>query len=267
MKVVFMCGNHPRHRYMARKLQQTRYLEGLVVEKRKSHVPEPPEELDKELKKLFRHHFERREKAEDSFFGKDKDFPETESLKIEKEDLNSQKTQEFIERIDPDLVVTYGVHLLSDQTIKHSTADFWNIHGGLSPRYRGVITHFWPSYMLQPQMTGVTLHEITPEIDGGSIFHQSKAPLVRGDGIHELASRTVKDFADNHIPKVLEIFKEGDLKEPKEQEKTGKVWYSKDWRPEHLIPIYKHYDNSIVDKYLDGEFKKENPNLIQQFEP
>jgi hypothetical protein len=32
----------------------------------------------------------------------------------------------------------------------------WNIHGGLSPWYRGAITHFWPSYMLEPQLTGMS---------------------------------------------------------------------------------------------------------------
>ena len=61
----------------------------------------------------------------------------------------------------------------------------WNIHGGLSPWYRGGVTHFWPSYLLEPEYTGMTLHELTNDIDGGGIIHQNISSLNIKDGIHQ----------------------------------------------------------------------------------
>ena len=73
----------------------------------------------------------------------------------------------------------------------------WNIHGGLSPSYKGCITHFWPSYLLEPEFTGMTLHKLTSDIDGGEIIHQTVVNLNKDDGIHENAARCVKEFSDN----------------------------------------------------------------------
>jgi hypothetical protein len=77
----------------------------------------------------------------------------------------------------------------------------------------------------------------------------------------------VKKFADEHLPRVLDLFERGELTAPRPQEKHGKFWYSKDWRPDHLIPVYEKFDNRIVDMYLDGDIEGREPDLFQQFDP
>ncbi|MFB6198934.1 MAG: formyl transferase [Halobacteriaceae archaeon] len=264
MNVVFLLGNHPRHRYIARQLDEAGYLDGMVVEQRETHIPEPPEDLDDHLSKLYRHHFERRAAAEEEFFG-DPTFPDVPSFSTSPEDLNSEGVREFIRDHDPNITLSYGVHILSEETLAAIPGKAWNVHGGLSPQYRGVITHFWPSYMLEPQMTGVTLHELTTDVDAGPIVHQTGANLVRGDGVHQLASRTVKRFAEE-LPQVLDLAARGDLNRPVKQESAGKLWLSTDWRPEHLVVIYDKFNNDIVDRYLNGEIEGKEPDLIRQFE-
>ncbi len=113
-------------------------------------------------------------------------------------------------------------------------------------------------------MTVISVHELTEDIDEGRIIHQAEASLVRGDGIHDLSCRTVKDFIDFDLPEVLRLFKNHELGDPKEQAKSGKLWYSEDWRPEHLITVYEKYDNRIVDMCLDGEIQGRKPTLYQQ---
>ncbi len=138
----------------------------------------------------------------------------------------------------------------------------WNIHGGLSPWYRGVTTHFWPSYQLEPQMTGMTVHETTDAIDGGAVIHQSAAKLHRGDGLHDLACRAVMALGEE-MPRLVAAL--ANLKPPKPQGTTGRIWRSADWRPEHLHLIYDLYDDRIVDRYLDGDFIQSEPKLFRQF--
>ena len=121
------------------------------------------------------------------------------------------------------------------------------MHGGLSPWYRGVITHFWPSYMLEPEYTGVTLHELTEDIDGGDIIHQTVAEINIKDGIHENACRLVKNFSDK-LPKLLKkkLLKKKLL--PIKSNTTGRIWTGRMWSPIHLKLIYKVY-NDKINKY------------------
>jgi len=263
MNVIGMFGDHPRHKYIAQKLAEGGDLCGLIIEQREAHIPEPPERLSEHLTDLYEHHFERRSKAESEFFG-EKKFPDVPKLQVSQSELNSERVRDFIQDKNPEVTVTYGVHILSDETLAAIPGKAWNVHGGLSPEYRGVITHFWPSYMLEPQMTGVTLHELTPDVDAGPIVHQTGAELVYGDGVHELACRTVRKFGEE-LTTVLEITSEDKLEEPVSQTRSGKLWVSDDWRPEHLLVVYDEFDNRIVDHYLDGDFDQKDPDLIRQF--
>jgi len=265
MNILLMVGDHPRHAYIAEQVQSTGHLAGLVIEDRGNHIPDPPDHLGDELTDLYVRHFEKRAEAETSFFSNHNMPEKCPRIEINKSELNSKTVHEFIDQIDPDLTLTYGVHKLSGETLERLPGKKWNIHGGLSPQYRGVITHFWPSYMLEPQMTGVTLHELTKKLDAGPIVHQTAAPLVRGDGIHELACRTVSEFG-KELCDVIRLVETGELSQLQPQESGGKLWVSNDWSPHHLKVIYKKFDNKIVDMYLDGELTQSEPDLIRQFD-
>lgn len=262
MKVIFLTGSHPRHAFMAHKLYEAGHLTHLVVEQRKEHVPTPPDNLSPELKSLFNLHFKKREEAESRFF-KNIPLPDVPTIHVSREELNTEKTHKFIQEANPDVLISYGVHMLSNETINCCNGHSWNIHGGLSPWYRGCITHFWPSYQLEPQMTGMTLHNLTQQLDAGAIVHQNVAPLVKGDGIHDLACRAVMTMA-NDLPKVIsKLEKEGRI-ETKDHKTSGKLWVAKDWRPDHLKLIYEFYNDRIVDLFLSGEISGPEPTLYSQ---
>jgi folate-dependent phosphoribosylglycinamide formyltransferase PurN len=264
MKVVFLTGSHPRHAHMARAISKTGFLAGLVIEQRESFVPEPPSDIPESTRKLFLQHFEGRDLAEGKFFGIS-DLPNVPALHVDMSELNTKSTVDFINEISPDLVLSYGVHKLTSSTLQSLNASLkWNIHGGLSPWYRGVITHFWPSYFLEPQMTGMTVHELTKEIDGGDVIHQSLAAMVRGDGVHDVACRAVLSLCDD-MEQLMKVVQSGQIKEPAAQTTTGRIWRSVDWQPAHLHVVYEHYGNKIVDRYLDGEFKQSLPKIVRQF--
>jgi len=151
MSIVLMTGDHPRHAYMAKKIDQTGLLTGLVIETREEHRPTPPTDLSPQTEALFHQHFEKRAQAEERFFPvQSHALPELPIHRVQREDLNGEKTCAFLREQAPSLLLSYGVHKLAEETLAQVSGDRWNIHGGLSPWYRGCITHFWPSYLLEP---------------------------------------------------------------------------------------------------------------------
>lgn len=263
MAIVAVTGDHPRHAYLVSQIACTGMLAGWVRERREAFIPEPDVSLSPDLRALFIHHFARRNEAEEKAFGAADDHAiECDILDVTLDELNSQRTVDFIRGKSAKFLISYGCHKLEPQVLEACNGYAWNCHGGLSPQYRGVHTHFWPSYMLEPQMTGVTLHETTEAIDGGGIIHQTGVTLVRGDGLHDLACRAVREFAQQ-LPDVLlkAAAHTGSIKGA-QQTTTGRIWTTGMWRPEHLIPIYKHYQDSIVDLCLAGDIVGRLPNLV-----
>ena len=262
MKILFFTGDHPRHLHMAAKLADTGWLAGLVLETREAHLPELPAGLPAATKALFERHFRERAEAEARHLG-DAAPPDVPTERVSREELNSEPAWRFIEATAPDVLLSYGVHKLADETLDHAPGECWNIHGGLSPWYRGVATHFWPSYMLEPQVTGMTVHELSQVLDGGKVVHQNVAELVRGDGVHDLACRAVGGLAAE-LPQVLTKFKNTKSFEKRKQRTSGKLWLARDFHPAHLHLIYDTFGNRIVDRYLDGELNKRDPELFRQ---
>lgn len=263
MRVLFLTGSHPRHAAMARSIAASGMLAGLIIERREDFVPEPPTDLGTGLRDLFQLHFSRRKASEEKFFGSAV-FPNVPILEIGREELNSRVVIDWISDLQPELLLSYGVHILSEETLNLVRAPKWNIHGGLSPWYRGAITHFWPSYFLQPQFTGMTLHETTSAVDGGRIIHQSVGDLVEGDGLHDLSCRAVLSMA-NELPEVLRLQAEAGTLTSWVQTTSGRIWTSRDWRPAHLRVIYEFYGDRIVDQFLQGNFGVQAPKLCRQF--
>ena len=194
------------------------------------------------------------------------EWPDVEMVPISLDELNSEKVQQHIRTASPEFLLTYGCHMLSEKTLACAQGEKWNIHGGLSPWYRGAITHFWPSYLLEPQKTGMTVHNLTQELDAGDVVHQCTAPLVKGDGLHQLAAKAVIEIG-KELPELLRVVHEkGASAINKIKHKTpGRLWQGSHWQPHHLRLIYQLYDNRIVDYYLDGKIANSEPKLHRQF--
>jgi folate-dependent phosphoribosylglycinamide formyltransferase PurN len=264
MRIVLLTGTHPRHAFVRNCLESTGQLVGVLIERREEFVPTPPTKLDPGLTQLFERHFRNRSESESRFFSPTPAL-DVRSLVVDTSDLNSGIVSNFLNECAPDLLLSYGVHKISDETLSLVSSPLkWNIHGGLSPWYRGVATNFWPSYFLEPQMTGMTVHELTSDIDGGRIIHQVTSDLVKDDGIHDLANRAVRKLGQD-LPTLVSKISDESLSEPVSQRTTGRIWRGLDWRPEHLRPIYQLYEDRIVDLYLQGELEVNQPSLITQF--
>ena len=265
MRIVYISGSHPRHCYIARKLAETGLLVGIVMEKREPMILEVDPKLSDEMKKMFIHHFELRAKCEEKYFGIDDSMPENVPiLEVEECDINGTDVERFIKEIDANCIFSYGPGILRENILNLCPNMAFNLHGGLSPWYKGSATMFWPFYFLEPQYVGTTIHKIEKKIDAGNIIHQTVPVLEKGDCMHEVAAKSVFE-AGRELGRVIQRISEGNI-EGVAQKKTGKLFLVKDWRPEHLKLIYETYEDAIVDYYLDGKIGGESkPKLIRLF--
>ena len=265
LRICLISGDHPRHAYLAHNLANAGLLVGWVKQARESlAVPKVEHTVaSPKLSRLVKRHFDERRRVEECFFGITS--PRVATKVVSRKEINEYSVINFIKGLNCDLVLSFGCGKIEQAARDFLGSRFLNIHGGLSPYYRGVITHFWPSYFLEPQMTGLTLHDTSNFLDAGDILYQQAANLVRGDGILELSSRATRDFIDAVVVYFVALSdREIPLGVP--QKDQGRLFLHSDWRPEHLLLIYEFFDNKIVDLYLNDEFKKTVPTLINVFE-
>lgn len=265
MKLVMIIGSHPRHMYLASEVAKTGLLAGLVIQKREPMIGEAKLELSKELQELYDYHFKLRADMEDKYFGhirKEALVSDIPSIDVLPSELNGKKTISFIKDINADTIVSYGPDLFTQEMIELCPNRIFNIHGGLSPYYKGAATMFWPFYFLEPNYVGTTLHHISLKIDAGNIVHQSVPKLEYGDGMHEVACKAMVSTAKD-LKEIVKMMDRGVVLEGEKQRKNGKLFLEKDWRPEHLRLIYEVYNDKIVDEYLRGRINQGNePKLV-----
>ena len=265
MRVVIISGSHPRHKYFVEKIAETGLLKGVVIQKRENMVFEPPIGLKYELKKLFIHHFQLRDDMEKKYFGSidmmhlKKNVP---FIEVDEADLNGHLVESFIKEVRADMIISYGPGLIHENILKLVNGYAFNLHGGLSPWYKGSATMFWPFYFLEPNYVGTTFHYITSRIDAGGIVHQSVPQLQYGDCMHEVSCKAIVKASED-VFKLLSKLQTGEILTGHPQKRNGKLFLDRDWRPEHLKLIYEVYNDNIVDLFLDGEINIDNnPQLI-----
>lgn len=266
MNIVVICGSHPRHIYVLNRLIETGLVVGIVLMKRESMIEPPLHNLSAHMKYLYERHFNLRAKMENSYFGNG-DFSKISrsvpAIEVLSEKLNGNAVVEFIKKRNADCIFSYGPDLIHDNILSMVNYNAFNLHGGLSPWYKGAATMFWPFYFLEPNYVGTTLHYITRKIDAGNIVHQTVPELEKGDCMHEVACKAIV-AASEDVCKVFTNMSHGKEYTGVEQKRNGKLFLNKDWRPEHLKLIYDVYEDRIVDMYLNKEINVGNePKLIK----
>lgn len=95
----------------------------------------------------------------------------------------------LINQYDPQCVVLAGfMRILTADFVNSLRGKLVNIHPSLLPKYKGLNTH-QRAIDNGDKEHGVSVHFVTPELDGGPVIIQSKVPVFEGDTAEELASR------------------------------------------------------------------------------
>ncbi|BCN93673.1 phosphoribosylglycinamide formyltransferase [Thiomicrorhabdus immobilis] len=121
-----------------------------------------------------------------------------------------QALQTAIDAQSADLVVLAGfMRILTPGFTKHYLGKMLNIHPSLLPKYTGLNTH-QRALEAGDKKHGLSIHFVTPELDGGPVILQAEVDIETGETEQSLADKVHKQ---EHIayPLVVQWFAEDKL--------------------------------------------------------
>ena len=105
------------------------------------------------------------------------------------DDINSTEFLNQLRALDPDLVVSVACpQIFGKELLEMPRLGCINVHSALLPHYRGVLPTFWVLANGE-ETTGVTVHRMTPGIDGGEILLQKRVSITPDETLHSLMRR------------------------------------------------------------------------------
>ena len=203
LRVMVLCGRSARHLYVANALCRAADVVAIVQEtgsdfswKKLARTLRP----DNFARKAWRWLRDRRRYAGNRearfFFGDRLPALERPELVREVPHINHPAVVELARQLQPDLIAVFGTSLIRGELLRAGRLGIANLHGGLSPEYRGADCTFWALYNGEPHKVGCTLHWIDAGIDtGGLIAHVSPRVLPDDDEL-ALFWRAVQTSAD-----------------------------------------------------------------------
>jgi len=103
------------------------------------------------------------------------------NLTIKVDSINSESSKQKLKAINPDFVFVNGTRIISKKVLDCVSAQFINIHVGITPKYRGVHGGYWALYNNEPHLFGTTLHYVDSGIDTGQIIAQDITKVSKTD--------------------------------------------------------------------------------------
>ncbi len=122
-----------------------------------------------------------------------------------------QALSQQIDHYQPGLVVLAGfMRILTEEFVNHYLGCMLNIHPSLLPNFQGLNTHK-RAIESGSNQHGVSVHFVTPELDGGPVVNRATVAIEPGDTPELLAQRVLQQ--EHRIyPEAIGWFAEGRLK-------------------------------------------------------
>lgn len=242
LSLLILCGHSPRHLYVANRLCRAARPLAIVQESGSDWSARKVARLLKPAtlaRKGWRWLRDRRRYMGGGearfFFGDAPPRLERPELAIEVPHVNHPDVLHAANRLRPDLIAVFGTSLIRGPLLTRGRLGMVNLHGGLSPEYRGADCTFWALYNGEPEKAGCTLHFIDAGIDTGRLIAHV-CPEVRPDDDElTLFWRAVRDGAEV-FAQVLERLARGEVLGAPQPHK-GRLYQVKDrgWRQERAL--------------------------------
>ena len=100
------------------------------------------------------------------------------------------------DELQPDVIAVFGTSLIRSELLEKGRLGMVNLHGGLSPEYRGADCTFWALHNGEPEKVGCTIHFINAGIDTGQLIAYVCPPVHDGDDELTLFWRAVRESAE-----------------------------------------------------------------------
>lgn len=233
-RVIILCGQSPRHLYVANRLCRAANVVAVVHESgSERNVRKLMQKLrpDRLWNKAWRWMRDRRRYVGGGegrfFFGDAQPVLAQPGLARFVPHINHPDLLQLIDEVKPDLIAVFGTSLLRGEILNRGRLGIVNLHGGLSPEYRGADCTFWALYNGEPEKVGCTLHYIDAGIDTGKLIAHI-CPEIHGDEDElTLFWRAVCDSAEVYA-EFIERVGNGERLGGRPQASKGRLYQVKD---------------------------------------
>lgn len=215
MKVLVLKGDSPRHNYFAKEIFEIEGIECKIISHRrlgnyrlKKMLMKSPATFFSRVSKYIFQKLRNWNQREELFFGK---FSFSKEIKVI--DLNSKSSVAIMKDFTPDLIVAFGIPIISNKVIDIPKYGAINLHGGISPEYKGGNTIFWPLYKGDLYKTGATLHYMVKKVDSGKIISKIHPDLNSKDTEFSVSVKTFK-YAVEEMTNIVKWVKKEERKIP-----------------------------------------------------
>ena len=242
LSVMILCGRSPRHLYVANRLCRSGRPLAIVQETggqwnmKKFTKLMRPTVLGRKLWRWLRDRRRYTGGGEARFFFGDHvptlDRPD---IVVEVPHINHPDVVALADRLKPDIIAVFGTSLIRGPLLERGRLGIVNLHGGLSPSYRGADCTFWALYNSEPEQIGCTLHYINAGIDTGDLIAHVCPEVLEDDDELTLFWRAVRDSAEIYT-EFIERLAAGEAF-GQTQPSKGKLYQVKDrgWRHERKL--------------------------------
>jgi len=212
LRLMILCGRSARHLYVANALCRAGEVLAIVQETggewnlKKTLNKLRPDRLFRKVWRWLRDRRRYSGNPEAKFFFPDReprlDHPE---LVHEVPHINHPEVVKLARELKPDLICVFGTSLIRGELLKQGRLGMVNLHGGLSPAYRGADCTFWALVNGEPEQVGCTLHYIDTGIDTGRLIAHISPEVRAGDSELELFWRAVQDSAEVYAEAIARL--------------------------------------------------------------
>lgn len=267
-KLVLITSSSLRHLYFAKKLNQ-QFKEKII----KIYI-EITNDFDSnyflydESKEVIDQHFDQRHNSEIDFFSDASDvLNEKQKIRtLKKGTINDEAIVAEIEKIEPDLILTYGCSIIRKPLLSLFKKKIINIHLGLSPYYLGAGTNFHALVNNEFQFFGYSIIYMDQGIDTGEIIHQSRGKFFINDTPHSAGNRLIKKMVHDLIKLIINytsIKKKSKIK----TEYKSKTFKIKDSDSDKVTLLYRTFESNLKSfikrsDLLDQEYPIVKQNLF-----
>jgi len=250
--VLILCGRSPRHLYVANRLCRAAIPLAIVHESgtqwtaaKVARAMMPAKLLRKAWRWLRdrRRYVGGREAA--FFFGDAAPGLQRPDLVVEVPHINDSAIVELANRLQPDVIAVFGTSLIRGPLLGMGRFGMINLHGGLSPEYRGADCTFWALYRGEPEKVGCTIHFIDAGIDTGKLIAHVSPAVNPGDDELTLFWRAVRDSAEVYA-EVIECLGRGEVMGER-QPRKGKLYQVKDRGLRHERKLSRKLADGMLD--------------------
>jgi methionyl-tRNA formyltransferase len=254
LSVLILCGGSPRHFYVANRLCRAGHPLAIVQEtggearftKLLKLLPKPR----RLWRKVWRWLRDRRRYLGNGearfFFGDRPPKLDRQDLVVNVPHINHPDVIALADKYQPDIIAVFGTSLIRSDLLDRGRLGILNLHGGLSPQYRGADCTFWALYNGEPEQIGCTIHLINAGIDTGNLVAHICPEVKEGDDELTLFWRGVRASAEIYAEALDRLERGEKLGQP--QAGKGRLYQVKD----RLLRHERALDTSMRAGLLHG---------------